>query len=108
MADEACDRIFPNYFPSVLRVRLENGKMREACVSHDRSGPESPLSDEELKVKFHTNARHTLPADRVEELRAALAILDELDGVDDIMRPLRTEQEVGEIPTGTTAGDVSL
>ena len=92
VADEECDRIFPNQFPAVLRVRLENGEVREVRISHNRGGPENPLSDEELEVKFRTNAERALPADRVEELRAALNMLDELDGVDDIVRPLRAEQ----------------
>ncbi len=91
VADEECDRIFPNQFPAVLRVRLENGEEREARVSHNRGGPENPLSDEELEVKFHTNAERTLPADRVEELRAALDALDESDTVEAVMRPSRVE-----------------
>ena len=51
-ADEECDRIFPNQFPAVLRVRLKHGEVRESRVSHNRGGPENPLSDEELEVKF--------------------------------------------------------
>ncbi len=86
-ADEECDRIFPNQFPAVLRVQLKNGEVREARVSHNRGGPENPLSDEELEVKFRTNAsRVALPAERVEELRSALEALGKADTVGDVMR----------------------
>ena len=44
----------------MLCIRLENGKVREARVSHNPSGPENPLNDEELKVKFRTNPKRTL------------------------------------------------
>ncbi len=85
-ADEECGRIFPNQFPAVLRVRLKNGEVRESRVSHNRGGPENPLSDEELEVKFRTNAGRVLPAEQVEELRCTLEGLGEADTVGDVTR----------------------
>jgi 2-methylcitrate dehydratase PrpD len=92
VADEECDRIFPYQFPAVLRVRLKNGEVREARVSHNRGGPENPLSDEELEVKFRTNAGRVLPAEQVEELRSALEVLGESDTVDGVMRLVRADR----------------
>jgi 2-methylcitrate dehydratase PrpD len=86
VADAECDRIFPNQFPAVLRVRLKSGEVREARVSHNRGGPENPLSDEELEVKFRTNAGRVLPGERVEELRSALEALEGSETVEDLMR----------------------
>ena len=86
VADAECDRIFPNQFPAVLRVRLKSGEAREARISHNRGGPENPLSDEELEVKFRANAGIALPAERVEELRSALEALGEADTVGDVVR----------------------
>ena len=86
VADAECDRIFPNQFPAVLRARLKGGEEREARVSHNRGGPENPLSDEELEVKFRANARRALPAEQVEELRSALEALGEADTVGDVVR----------------------
>jgi 2-methylcitrate dehydratase PrpD len=86
VADAECDRIFPNQFPAVLRVRLKSGAAREARISHNRGGPENPLSDEELEVKFRANAGIALPAERVEELRSALEALGEADTVGDVVR----------------------
>jgi 2-methylcitrate dehydratase PrpD len=86
VADAECDRIFPNQFPAVLRVRLKSGEAREARVSHNRGGPENTLSDEELEVKFRTNAGRVLPGERVEELRSALEALEGSETVEDLMR----------------------
>jgi 2-methylcitrate dehydratase PrpD len=85
-ADAECDRIFPNQFPAVLRVRLKSGEAREARISHNRGGPENPLSDEELEIKFRANAGVALPAEQVEELRSALEALGEADTVGDVVR----------------------
>ena len=85
-ADEECDRIFPNQFPAVLRVRLKNGETREARVSHNRGGPENPLSDEELDAKFRANATRALPERATEVLRTALQDLQNLEHVDGVVR----------------------
>jgi 2-methylcitrate dehydratase PrpD len=85
-ADEECNCIFPNQFPAVLRVHLKNGERREARVSHNRGGPENPLSDEELETKFHTNATRALSREDAEDLRTALQDLENVDRVDEITR----------------------
>jgi 2-methylcitrate dehydratase PrpD len=85
-ADAGCDRIFPNQFPAVLRVRLKSGEAREARISHNRGGPEIPLSDEELEVKFRANAGRVLQGERVEKLRSALEALEGSETVEDLMR----------------------
>jgi 2-methylcitrate dehydratase PrpD len=89
--DEECDRIFPNQFPAVLRIRLRSGEVREARVSHNRGGPQNPLSDEELELKFRANAERTFPPGQVDELRTALRSLD-------------TSESVGEVARLTTVG----
>jgi 2-methylcitrate dehydratase PrpD len=93
--DEECDRIFPNQFPAVLRVHLKNGEVREARVSCNRGGPENPLSNEELEVKFRTNAGRVLPAKQVEELRCALEALGGADTMGDVTRLAGTRGSVG-------------
>ena len=85
-ADGEGDRIFPNQFPAVLRVHLKTGETREARVSHNRGGPENPLSDEELETKFHTNATRAISREGAEDLRTALQDLQNLDRVDEITR----------------------
>src|ERR687894_637434 len=76
-------------YPAVLRVRLENGETREARVSHNRGGPENPLSDEELETTFRTNAGQVLPVGQVEELEEVLRSLAEAEMVDDVIKLTR-------------------
>jgi 2-methylcitrate dehydratase PrpD len=93
VADEKCDRIFPNQFPAVLRVWLKSGEEREARVSHNRGGPENPLSNEELETKFRTNAGQVLPVGQVEELEEVLRSLAEAEMVDDVIKLTRIGEE---------------
>ena len=93
VADEECDRIFPNQFPAVLRVRLKGGEEREARVPYNRGGPENPLSNEELETKFHTNAGRVLSVGQVEELEEALRSLAEAETVDNVIKLARVGQE---------------
>jgi 2-methylcitrate dehydratase PrpD len=93
VTDEKCDRIFPNQFPAVLRVWLKSGEEREARVSHNRGGPENPLSNEELETKFRTNAGQVLPVGQVEALEEVLRSLAEAEMVDDVIKLARIGEE---------------
>nr|WP_258544681.1 MmgE/PrpD family protein [Micromonospora provocatoris] len=69
VGDERCDAIFPHQFPAVLRVVTRDGREWVQEVLANRGGPQRPLSDAELAVKFRTNAA-ALPeatADRITE-----------------------------------------
>lgn len=68
--DARCDAIFPRQFPAVLRVTTRDGREWTEEVLTNRGGPQRPLSDRELALKFRDNVRGRLPdktADRVEE-----------------------------------------
>jgi 2-methylcitrate dehydratase PrpD len=93
VADEECDRIFPNQFPAVLRIRLKSGEGRKARVSHNRGGPENPLSDKELETKFRTNAGRVLPRRQVEELEEALRSLADAETVEDAVELVRVGEQ---------------
>ena len=86
VADEECERVFPNQFPAVLRVLLKGGEEREAKILHNRGGPENPLSDEELEVKFRDNAGRALPEDSVAELEEFMRGLENSGTVGEVMR----------------------
>jgi 2-methylcitrate dehydratase PrpD len=78
VADEECDRIFPVRFPARLRVRTRGGAEREIFVASSRGGPEHPLSDEELELKFELNAVRAAPR-QVDELCRLADGFDQLD-----------------------------
>jgi 2-methylcitrate dehydratase PrpD len=83
VVDERCEAIFPHQFPAVVTAELTDGSTQTVEVLTNRGGPDRPLSDEELAVKFRENAGGELPADRVgcieaqlRELRAATSVVD--------------------------------
>jgi len=76
--DDECDRIFPLRFPARLRVRMVDGTTWETFVGSSRGGPEHPLSDAELGLKFELNALRLLPPDQVGELAALVRSFKEL------------------------------
>lgn len=73
-AEPECDRIFPNQFPAVLRVKTRTGAVLEEKVLANRGGPGNPLGVEDLKVKFTGNAARAMTRAQSEAL--ASAILD--------------------------------
>lgn len=84
-ASPECDAIFPRQFPAILRVRTKYGWVEERVMAN-RGGPQNPLSEEELKIKFRANASRTLVADDAERL--ADAILDPEDKpVGELLKP---------------------
>ena len=87
-------RLQANIEVRVKSLQLQHGEVREARVSCNRGGPENPLSNEELEVKFRTNAGRVLPAKQVEELRCALEALGGADTMGDVTRLAGTRGSV--------------
>ena len=86
--DEECDRLFPHSFPARLTVTTTGGEVREAFVASSRGGLESPLSDDELGLKFELNAGRSLAGPQIESLRAAVMGLDRLRDLGELVRHL--------------------
>jgi 2-methylcitrate dehydratase PrpD len=62
-ADPACDAVFPNQFPAIVRIRSASGAVLEERVMANRGSPENPLSIAELRVKFLGNAVRVMSRD---------------------------------------------
>jgi 2-methylcitrate dehydratase PrpD len=58
--DQECTRIFPNQFPAVLTAELTDGTTVSERITHNRGGPQRPLSDDELTTKFTINAHRAI------------------------------------------------
>lgn len=56
-ANASCDEIFPHQFPAVLTAYLKDGSSVTEQVLVNRGGPQDPLTDAELALKFESNAR---------------------------------------------------
>ena len=59
-ANAECDEIFPYQFPAVLTALLDNDDSITEKVLVNRGGPDNPLSDDELAIKFNLNAAATI------------------------------------------------
>jgi len=78
VGDPACDAIFPNQFPAVLRIRTNDGRLLEERVLANRGGPDNPLSASELRTKFMVNAGRRLDEAAARRLADAIERLEEL------------------------------
>ena len=77
VGDPACDAIFPNQFPAVLRIRTNDGGLLEERVLANRGGPGNPLSVSELRAKFMVNAGRRLKEATAQALGDAIERLEE-------------------------------
>ncbi|GAA0943186.1 MmgE/PrpD family protein [Pseudonocardia zijingensis] len=87
--DARCDEIFPNQFPAVLRVRLDDGERHEVRVDANRGGPGNPLTAAEHAAKFALNAGQVLDAGTVTAVSDAVLALPERGTVGGVMDLLR-------------------
>ncbi|TVR33786.1 MAG: MmgE/PrpD family protein [Nitriliruptor sp.] len=106
VSDPECEAIYPNQFPSVLRVRTRDGGQLEERVLVNRGGPDDPLSAEELELKFAENAGRALSPDEVAALAGAvrqLGVGPHDGGVADVAiswsRPRSHEHTPGDLVT---------
>jgi 2-methylcitrate dehydratase PrpD len=89
VTDARCDEIFPNQFPAVLRVRLDDGERHEVRVDANRGGPGNPLSSEEHAAKFRLNAGRVLDAGAVTAVSDAVLALPERGAIGPVMDLVR-------------------
>ncbi|MFA5919214.1 MAG: hypothetical protein WC800_06720, partial [Candidatus Nanopelagicaceae bacterium] len=68
VADARATEIFPNAFAAVLRVKTKSGAKLEKRVDASRGSTATPLSHEEILVKFRLNASRALQPSDVEDL----------------------------------------
>lgn len=80
-SDHESNETFPRQFPGVLRVTLGDGAVAEHRVSFTRGGPENPLTQEELLVKFRVNTIGLLGEERAIALQEVLGRLVEAPSV---------------------------
>jgi 2-methylcitrate dehydratase PrpD len=77
---------FPSTFPGGLRLRLRNGTTVEWREPVNRGHPDNPLPAEAVRDKFRDNARRVFDVARVEDIITAVAHLEELPLVSELMR----------------------
>ncbi|HZE06116.1 MAG TPA: MmgE/PrpD family protein [Solirubrobacteraceae bacterium] len=88
-----CSEIFPNQFPAVLTAQLRDGRVLEEAVLSNRGGPQRPLSDRELELKFADNAGRLLDDDALRQVQDAVLSLDRQDTIGPLLAPMTHLQE---------------
>jgi 2-methylcitrate dehydratase PrpD len=76
VANAECDAIYPYQFPAVVDVWTKDGTQLTEKVLANRGGPQRPLSDAELMVKFRDNAGRWLSESEVAELGSLILGLE--------------------------------
>jgi 2-methylcitrate dehydratase PrpD len=88
-----CSEVFPNQFPAVLTARLHDGRELEQAVMSNRGGPQRPLSDRELELKFTDNAGRLLGDGALRQVRDTVLSLDRQEAIGPLLAPMTHLQE---------------
>ena len=83
-SDPRCDAIFPDQAPAILTIVRRNGERLVEEILVNRGGPERPLSEHELAIKFHDTARRALSPDVIDALREQIAAIESAGNVNAI------------------------
>jgi 2-methylcitrate dehydratase PrpD len=67
---------YPGYFPAEVRIRLLDGRQASIEVERQRGGPESPLPDGAVLVKYRSNAELALPEAAASDLQRSIIGLE--------------------------------
>ena len=88
-----CSEVFPNQFPAVLTARLHDGRELEQAVMSNRGGPQRPLSDRELELKFTDNAGRRLGDAELRQVQDMVLSLDRQEAIGPLLAPMTHLQE---------------
>ncbi len=80
-----CSELFPNQFPAVVTARLRDGSVREEAVMSNRGGPDRPLSDRELELKFADNAGRLLSEAARQQVQERVLSLDRQTEIEPVL-----------------------
>jgi 2-methylcitrate dehydratase PrpD len=73
---------YPRTFPGRLRITLTDGRQLEHHEPINRGSAGRPLSETEVREKFHRNATRVLPAAQAEQLADEVLSLDQAPSID--------------------------
>jgi len=93
IADDELDRLFPDYYASIVQIRTRSGPTLERRNDIARGYPESPLDAQELDAKFRALAGSVASAARVEDLSRCLDTLSAATGVTELASLLRARPD---------------
>ena len=88
-ADEELEKLFPDYYASIVELRTSDGRSFERRNDIARGYPETPMTEDELDEKFARLGATVASPDRVAELRQAVVTLPDASDLDRFAALLR-------------------
>ena len=85
VADERATEIFPKAFAARLEIELNDGTYLEHRVDASRGSEQSPLTREEVLLKFRLNAERILSPSQVDELITQSSLTQDLSKFMDLL-----------------------
>jgi len=82
--DPELEKLFPAMQPTIVKIRMKDGKEFSKRVDYAKGDPRNPLSDDELRVKY--SSLSILPPARDERLLDAVWNLEKVKSVAELMR----------------------
>jgi 2-methylcitrate dehydratase PrpD len=71
--DPEIEATFPREWPARVAIELASGRRYDKFIRHPKGDPENPLSWDEMAAKFRALAGAVLPAERCDEIIAAVS-----------------------------------
>jgi 2-methylcitrate dehydratase PrpD len=66
--DKRLEKNFPEEWPAIVQVHLQDGKRFEKRVRYPKGDPENPMTWQELSAKFHSLAVRVFPKTRCDQI----------------------------------------
>jgi len=92
VADPKFDKGYPELWGAAVTIRTKGGRKFTYAVKTAKGDPmRTPMTDEELKVKFRTLASKVLGTDQIEQIIKTVEDLDKLGQIDTLTNMLRPD-----------------
>jgi len=88
VADPEIDRVYPERYANRVEVILKDGRRFETRVDYAKGSSERPLSLPEVAAKFRSLAAGELTPQQAEQVIEAIANLEQLEDIRDLVRLL--------------------
>lgn len=101
VGNDECDAIFPHQFPAIVRLTTTDGEVREERVLANLGGPERPLSDQQIALKFRENCRGLLTDEQAAEIQDLALSLEGTKPVRALMQRVADAVSAAPRPSGS-------
>jgi 2-methylcitrate dehydratase PrpD len=84
---------YPQAFPGGVVITLADGTILKRDFPHQKGGPENPMSEDEVREKYRSNAALALAPDAIDVLERAILGFEHQDDLTSALAPLTAVKE---------------